>query len=156
LKQKRVTNEKLMLVGPEVAEYGKLVRREISNLRLQDSVLVTGPLPHSDLPPVYRNALVNIFASECENCPNILIEALASGRPVLSSHYPPMPEFGGEGAIYFDPRSPGDLAEKLAALLDDAPRMRELALKAESQSRRYAWQSCAQRTWNSILQLNHN
>jgi glycosyltransferase involved in cell wall biosynthesis len=66
-----------------------------------------------------------------------------------------MPEFGGEGALYFDPRSPSDLAEKLAALLDDAPRMRELALKAESQSQRYASQSFAQKTWHSILQLNH-
>ncbi len=156
LRDRRVTKEKLLLVGPEYPEYGKLVRKEIADLRLSDSVLLTGSVPHSEMPGLYRHAVVNIFASECENCPNILIEALASGRPVLSSHYPPMPEFGGDGALYFDPRSPSDLAEKLAALLDNPPRMKELAAKAETQSRLYDWESCAQRTWQSIHQLARN
>jgi glycosyltransferase involved in cell wall biosynthesis len=156
LREKRVTNEKLVLVGPEYPEYGQLVRKTIADLRLQDSVLLTGAVPHAEMPEVYRNSIVNIFASECENCPNILIEALASGRPVVSSHYPPMPEFGGDAALYFDPRSPGDLAEKLAALLVDPPRMKELAARAENRSQLFDWESCAQRTWQSILELTRN
>ncbi len=156
LKHKRPTKEKLLLIGPEYPEYGNLVRKEIANHRLEGSVLLAGPLPHSQMPEIYRNALVNIFASECENCPNILIEALASGRPVLSSHCPPMPEFGGDGALYFDPRSPADLAEKLASLLDDPTRMSELAAKAEDRSRLYDWEACARRTWQSLYQLTLN
>jgi glycosyltransferase involved in cell wall biosynthesis len=156
LKRKRATKEKLLLIGPEYTEYGDLVRKEIASQHLQDSVLLVGSLPHAQLPEIYRNAVVNIFASECENCPNILIEALASGRPVLSSHCPPMPEFGGDGALYFDPRSPQDLAEKLAALLDDPVRLKELGVKAELQSRRYDWETCARRTWDSMHQLTRN
>ena len=156
LRSKRATREKLLLVGPEYPEYGNLVRKEIAKHRLQDSVLLAGCLPHSEMPEIYRRAVVNIFASECENCPNILIEALAAGRPVLSSSCPPMPEFAGDGALYFDPRSPGDLAEKLASLLDDPGRMKELAVKAENRSRLYDWESCAERTWQSIDQLTGN
>jgi glycosyltransferase involved in cell wall biosynthesis len=156
LREKRVTKEKLLLVGPEFPEYGRAVRKTIADLRLQDSVVLTGPVPHAEMPEIYRNSIVNIFASECENCPNILIEALASGRPILSSHDPPMPEFGGDAALYFDPRSPGDLAGKLAALLVDPPRMKELAARAEQRSQLFDWESCAQRTWQSILGLTEN
>ena len=156
LKDRRITKEKLLLVGPEYPEYGKLVRREIADLGLCDSVFLTGAVPHSEMPGLYRNAVINIFASECENCPNILIEALASGRPVLSSHHPPMPEFGGDGALYFDPRSPSDLAEKLATVLGNPLRMKELAARAEKRSRLYDWESCAQKTWHSMFQLVRN
>lgn len=153
LKAYRPSVEKLVLVGPENPQYGDRVRREVANLRLQDSVVITGALPPADMPGIYRNAAINIFASECENCPNILIEALAAGRPVLCSHCPPMPEFGGDAPVYFDPRSPDDLARKLASLLGDPNRMSELAAKAENRSRFYNWESCAEKTWQSIYQL---
>jgi glycosyltransferase involved in cell wall biosynthesis len=83
LKQMRPTAEKLLLVGPEYPEYGQLVRRELHRLSLENDVLVTGPISYSEMPSVYGNAVVNIFASDCENCPNVLIEALSAGRPVF-------------------------------------------------------------------------
>lgn len=153
LKQKRPTPEKLILVGPEYPEYGRLVREEIRKLALENDVVITGALSHREMPALYRNAVLNIFASECENCPNILIEALASGRPVFSSSYPPMPEFAGEAAVYFDPRSPRDLAEKLAMVLADPVRMKDLAGRAEKQSQHYDWDLSAHKTWRLIHQL---
>lgn len=156
LKALRPTKEKLVLVGSENPEYGERVRREVARLGLQDSVLLTGPIPHAEMPEIYRNATINIFASECENCPNILIEALASGRPILSSHYPPMSEFGGDAVQYFDPRSPQDLAAHLVALLEHPQRMNELAAKALQRSRRYDGEACARQTWHSIYQLALN
>ena len=150
LREKRDTREKLVLAGPEYPEYGRLLRKQIRALDLEDSVLLTGPIPHAEMGPIYANALLNIFASECENCPNILIEALAAGRPVLSSDCPPMPEFGGDGAIYFDPKRPEQLSNALAALLDDPALMAALALRAEERSRLYDWNLCSRRTWQAI------
>ena len=39
-----------------------------------------GAIPHDTLPAVYHHALISIFASESENCPNILLESLAASR----------------------------------------------------------------------------
>jgi glycosyltransferase involved in cell wall biosynthesis len=156
LRQKRATKEKLMLVGPEYPEYGRKVREQVKQLALENDVLITGVIPYSDMPGVYHNALVNIFASESENCPNALIEALAAGRPVFSSNYPPMPEFAGDAAVYFDPKSPDDLAEKLATVLADSDRMKVLARKAAEQSQLYDWTSSAQITWRAIRQLSND
>jgi glycosyltransferase involved in cell wall biosynthesis len=153
LKQRRATKEKLVLVGPEYREYGRKVRQQIKRLGLEKDVIIPGPVPYSVMPGIYQNALVNIFASECENCPNILMEALAAGRPVFSSNYPPMPEFAGDAAVYFDPKSPDDLADKLATILDDPGRMRDFGEKAAERARFYDWASTAQKTWRAIRQL---
>lgn len=153
LKRRRATKEKLVLVGPEYQEYGRKIRQQIKRFGLEEDVLILGPIPYAVMPGIYQNASVNIFASECENCPNILMEALAAGRPVFSSNYPPMPEIAGDAAVYFDPKLPDDLADKLATVLDDTTRMRDLGEKAAERSRLFNWAATAQTTWRAIRQL---
>jgi glycosyltransferase involved in cell wall biosynthesis len=153
LRQKRVTVEKLILVGPEWPGYGRMVREEIERLNLKDDVLLAGAIPHAELPFLYQNARINIFASECENCPYILLEALSAGCPSLVSHRPPMPEFGGDAVVYFDPSEPEDLAVQLASLLDDEARLGDLAGRAKIRSLRYDSTTTVSSTWNAIRGL---
>ena len=61
-----------------------------------------------------------------------------------------MPEFAGDAALYFDPSSPAELAEHLAALLGDAERMRDLSARAQARSLLYDWQTTAATTWKLI------
>jgi glycosyltransferase involved in cell wall biosynthesis len=153
LKQRRPSVEKLIFVGPERLPYAQKVRKEIVRLRLQEDVLLTGPVPHDQLPSLYQNALINVFASECESCPNILLEAMASGRPLLVSNRPPMPEFAGNAAIYFDPSNPQDLAEKLRSMIDDPVRLAELSTKTRERSQLYDWAKLARTTWAAMGEL---
>lgn len=153
LKQQRQTKEKLVLAGPENPEYGQRVRAEIQRLGLSGDVIVVGPIPYEELPVVYHHAAINIFASESENCPNILLEALAAERPIVVSNRPPMPEFGGDAAVYFDPASPPDLAEKLAAIIDNPKCMEELSEKAGGRALLYDWSTAARLTWGAIANL---
>jgi glycosyltransferase involved in cell wall biosynthesis len=150
LKARRPTSEKLVLTGPERSNYARKVRDEIDRLGLRDDVVLTGPVSHNDLPALYRHALINIFASECENCPNIMLEALASGRPLLASCREPMPEFGGDAAIYFDPSSPNELAAELVSVIDDPDRQREMSYRARERSLLYDWEQTARTTWDFI------
>jgi glycosyltransferase involved in cell wall biosynthesis len=150
LKAQRPTAEKLILAGPDRSRYARTVQDEIDRLGLRNDVLLTGPVAHDALPSLYHHALINIFASECENCPNIMLEALASGRPLLASCREPMPEFGGDAAVYFDPSSPQELAEKLQTIIDDPVRMAELSDKALRRSLLYDGSKAAQRTWELI------
>ncbi len=156
LKQRRETREKLVLVGPEFPDYARKVRAEIHRLGLKCDVLLTGRVPYDEMPGSYHHALLNIFASECENCPNILLEAMAAGRPLLVSNRPPMPEFAGDAAVYFDPRSPHELADKLASVLENPLRMKELAARAMERSLLYDWRRTARLTWKAIEELSHS
>jgi glycosyltransferase involved in cell wall biosynthesis len=154
LKRTHPATEKLLLVGPENSIYGDLVRMEVQRLGLNGDVVLTGPLPYADLPALYRGAKINIFASETENCPNILLEALATELPIVCSNRAPMPEFAGDAVVYFDPSSPEELAAKLAALLDDEQARAELSRRAAKRSQLYDWQHAARRTWEAITGLD--
>lgn len=153
LKTKRQTREKLLLVGFENAWYGKRVRTEVARLGLERDVIVVGSIPYDELPAVYQHATINIYASETENCPNILLEALAAGQPVVSSNRQPMPEFGGDAAVYFDPSVPLELADAILEVIDDPDRQAQLSLRAYERSRLYDWEKSARLTWDAIEQL---
>jgi len=153
-KKAKTTPEILILVGHNDSSYGRQVRGEIKKLGLEKDVILTGNIPHGELPAVYGKAKVIIFSSECENCPNILLESMGAGRPVICSDRPPMPEFGGEAVLYFNPSSPGDLSEKLAFLADHPAIMEELAIKARERALGYDWGKAARSTWNAILKIN--
>lgn len=155
LKKRRVTAEKLVLAGDNSSPYAEKVRAEIARLRLQEDVILVGNIPYCDLPNVYHHAKINVFASMCENCPNILLEALGAGRPMIVSIRQPMPEFGGDAVIYFDPSSPDDFADKIVSIIDEASSMMELATRARMRSYQYDWQKTARQTWSAIANL-HN
>lgn len=153
LKNRRKTTEKLVLAGYNKSAYGKKVLHEIYRLGLQNDIISPGEVNYTDLPGAYYYAKLNIFASECENCPNILLEALGAGRPILVSDKQPMPEFGGDAAVYFDASSPADLADKIPVIMDDDNKIKEMSLKAIERSHHYDWGKTVAKTWEVIENL---
>jgi len=153
LKSLRPTREKLVLVGKNDMQAGIMVQQEICRLGLQKEVILAGDIAHQELPALYRHAKINIFASECENCPNILLEALGAGRPLLVSNIQPMPEFGGDAVVYFDPFDPEDLARQLLAIIDLPEELDRLGRKAAKQAEKYDWGETARCTWQAIRDL---
>ena len=157
LRERRRTPEKLVLVGKHVnQEYATSVLAEIERSGLQEEVIVCGGLPHHQLPSIYQHAAINVFASTCENCPNILLEALSAARPVISSRHAPMPEFAGDAALYFSPESPEELAAQLARVLDDQTLGNRLGQHAAKLATRYTWESTARATWSALGELAAN
>lgn len=117
------------------------------------SVQVLGAVPYAELPAFYHHASAILFASSCENCPNILLEGLAAGRPVLSSNVMPMPEFGGPGIEYFSPFDPDDIAAALLRVLNDPAHAAAVAAAALAESGRFDWADTAKRTWAALAQV---
>lgn len=141
---------KLILAGAEYRPYGDLVRQEIYIRGLTGEVILAGNVPHEDLPGIYQHAKINLFASFTENCPNILLEMMASGRPALVSNRAPMTEFGGDTVAYFDPASPEDIARHLIALMHDEELQRRLASAAMKRVAVHTWEGAAGKTWDAI------
>lgn len=143
----------LVLVGETNASEYARVAELIENLFLKDYIFIVGAIPYKTLPSVYKFAYANIFASSCENCPNILLEAMGAGRPVLSSNIMPMPEFGENAVIYFSPFCPEELATQIMKLLTSKQITNEYAILALKQSKKFDWSITAEATWKIIYQL---
>ncbi len=145
---------KLILAGPEYRPYADLVRKEIVDTGLSGEVVMVGNVSHGELPAAYQNARINIFASFTENCPNILLEMMASGRPALVSNLKPMTEFGGDAVDYFDPANPGDFARHLAELVADGERQHRFANAAMERVAGYTWERAASVTWRALAEVH--
>ncbi|HAM37865.1 MAG TPA: hypothetical protein DCP53_00470 [Elusimicrobia bacterium] len=153
LKERRKTFEKLVFVGFNDTQYGERVKKEILRLGLKNDIILLGNIDYKDLPSIYKFAKINIFASECENCPNILLEAMGAGRPLVVSNKPPMPEFGGDSAIYFNPRSPEDLCNKIFTIIDKPGELNGLSKKVFERSLLYDWKETSRKTWEALKSL---
>lgn len=110
-------------------------------------VTCTGALRRDQIPPLLASADLFIFASSCENMPNTLIEAMASGLPIACARRGPMPEVLQDGGVYFDPEDPASIAEAVERLVVDRPLRMRLAARARELSEQYSWSRCASETW---------
>ena len=109
-----------------------------------------GGLPHAALRDRYAAADACVFASSCENMPNILLEGMAAALPIACSNRGPMPEVLGDGGLYFDPESPAGIAEALDAMITDPGLRRKLAAVALERSRGFTWRRCANDTFKFL------
>jgi glycosyltransferase involved in cell wall biosynthesis len=141
-------------VGPEVMGNGTAFARYLRQLDPAGQFLRwRGEVPFEELHQAYKQADAFIFASSCENLPNILIEAMAAGLPVLCSNRGPMPEVLGKAGEYFDPLSPDSIAAAIAHLLKDSDRRSRLARLAFVRARDYSWRRCADETLAFIQEV---
>lgn len=101
------------------------------------------PVPYKDLHNVYKNCDIFVFASSCENFPNILLEGMATGLPIASSDVAPMPEILKDGGLYFSPYDPDSIANTIRRLIEDPAMGYEYAKKAHAYAKEYSWERCA-------------
>ena len=116
----------LDLIGEDEKE--QTFERHAHSLNITERVVFHGLVPHEAIPDFYALASVVILpASWIENSPLVILEAMASGRPVVAGRIGGIPEIviDGETGLLCSPGDPDDLSSKLLRLLRD----RELAGK---------------------------
>ena len=144
----------MRFIGSPWGGYGQQFRALLDELDpKREFLLWSGAEPFDALHNCYQNADVFVFASSCENLPNILIEAMAAGLPIASSDRGPMPEVLGDAGVYFDPEVPASIAEALSKLALDASLRANLAGMAWRKAQAYSWERCAHDTFTFIAQV---
>lgn len=118
-----------------------------------------GALPHQELRNIYKNADLGVFASSCENMPNILLEKMAAGLPIACAERGPTPEILGQGGIYFDPELPTDISRTLRQLIESPKLRSENANFNFNLANQFSWEQCAADTFDFLqsiaLKANH-
>ena len=112
-----------------------------------------GPVGYSDLPQLEHAAELFVFASSCENMPNVLLEAMAAGLPIACAANGPMPEILGDAGAYFDPERPTEIATAIRRLALDPTLRGECAARAYERAESYTWSRCARETLAFIASI---
>lgn len=146
----------LDLVGPAYPQSLKRLDETIAQMGADQSwVRYHGAIPFDELHLCYAQADLGLFASSCENMPNILLETMASGLPIACSNRGPMPEVLGDSGVYFDPVQSADIARALRELIDSPGLRSQLAAASYQRSQQYSWQRCADETFEFLATVAH-
>jgi glycosyltransferase involved in cell wall biosynthesis len=125
--------------------------RELARSLGLTGVRFLGPVSPSDIPALHRRADVLINSSLIDNQPLSILEAMASGLPIVSTgtgDIPNMIEHGVSGTIV-PPKDPAAMAAAVVFLLRSPGRAREMAARAVARLDRYAWDSVGAQ-WSAL------
>jgi glycosyltransferase involved in cell wall biosynthesis len=138
----------MVFAGQAENAYAREILRSIDEMR-PDAIFL-GIVPRKEVPGLMAAASVLLFASTCETCPNILIEYLAVGRPVITTTAPPMPEFAGDAALTVNAEDPEAWARALMRLMSDVDHGEHLIQRAKERSRRFSWDDTVRKTYAAL------
>lgn len=110
----------------------------------------TGVLPNEAMPKLYRGALFLAFVSLYEGFGLPILEAMASGVPVLTSNLSAMPEVAGQAAVLVDPLSVDDVATAMKELGRDHVWRAKLIARGYERVRHFDWDESAAKLWSLV------
>lgn len=119
----------------------------------KEFVFFKGNVDYDKIDEFYKNTDGIIYASTCENMPNILIESMASGIPIACSNKEPMPEFLKKGGYYFDAKSIHSIFTTLKLFLI-SPEEREINSKENlGVINGFSWKKTSKETFEYIIKI---
>ncbi len=138
-------NIKLVIVGKRGWMYEDILNSP-KKYEISDRVKFLNDVTDEDLPNFYKNAICFILPSLYEGFGLPVLEAMKYGCPVLTSNISSLPEVGGDAALYFDPQSTQDIAEKIDKVVSDEKLRSEMIKKGYEQVKKFSWEKTAKET----------
>jgi glycosyltransferase involved in cell wall biosynthesis len=129
-----------MTVAGEGPERGRLIEL-VREFGIEDRVAFPGRLSRDAMAELYRSADVMLNPSTVDNMPNSLLEAYASGVPVVSTNVGGIPFIASDGdtALLVTAGDVEAMAGRVISVLTDAPLAERLARNGLDEARRYTW-----------------
>lgn len=149
-KQYRLSVE-LRLVGPKDRRYPEAPRRA-ADLGIADAVTWLGYLPDESLVSEYQNADVFVLPSQYEGFGLPVLEAFASGAPVICSNKGSLPEVAEGAALIVQPQDSIGLTEAMRRVLTDGRLARDMRERGLRQAGKFTWEVTARRTLEAYKQ----
>lgn len=127
---------------------GEFTRSEIGLLRELGIASRVHQFSPSDpeLATFYGHATALCFPSRYEGFGLPLVEAFASGCPVVIANTPCLVEISGGAASVVDPGNPDELADSLLRVLQDSSHRKSLAVDGRQRARDFTWEATAKKT----------
>lgn len=121
--------------------------------RSGQSIMMLDSVPDDDLPAVYAGASLFAFPSLAEGFGMPLLEAMASGVPVVSSNATAMPEVVDDAALLFDPGDVGGMSDAMSAVLRDVRLRRRLIEAGHRRVKTFGWDTSANQLMSTIRSM---
>lgn len=120
----------VVLIGKPTM-YASKISDYISTSKSGIEVYFPGHVDDDDLPCLYQNAELLVYISVFEGFGLPIVEAMASGCPVLASDRSCMPETGADAALYCDPANIEELGRLIREIIENDRLKKQLIEKGK-------------------------
>jgi glycosyltransferase involved in cell wall biosynthesis len=118
-----------------------------------EAVVALGPVEEHRIHALYRGALALAYPSLYEGFGLPLVEAMASGTPVLASHEASMPEVLGGAGLLLDPRDVSAWREAIIRLVNDESLRSDLRARGLARAATFTWKRTARLTLDAYREV---
>jgi glycosyltransferase involved in cell wall biosynthesis len=141
---------KLVIAGADA----DVTRTELMSLAqregIPDRVVMLGRVPQATVPALYMGASAVAYVSLYETFGHPVLEALATGRPLVTSKTGASSEVAGGAARIVDPWDVHDIAAGLSDVLGDATLREQLVAKGRRRLGDFSWEKCGRETVDAL------
>lgn len=138
-------NLKLLVVG-----YGKddqKLKLLVKTLELEEIVIFTGKIPNEKIPEYLAASDIFVLPSLSEGFPVVLLEAMASGLPIITTKIRGLAEIIQDGVNGFlvHPKSSNEIADRISLILNDKKVIKKMYVNNKKKSSLYNWEKIVER-----------
>jgi len=118
---------------------------------LGDIIELTGRIDAEDMPQVYRQNDIFISASMQEGMSNAMLEAMASGLPIVTTRCEGVDELIADNGIIVNNADAREIADAIRKIADDRQLYKKMAVAARRQAQKFTWNKVA----SQYIELYH-
>jgi glycosyltransferase involved in cell wall biosynthesis len=147
---------KLLIAGDD-PRWGSVRREECAQLGIDSATLFVPHVSQELLPKLYAGAELLVMPSTIEGFGLPVLEAMASGTPVVCSRAASLPEVAGDAALYFDPANAEELASTIEKLLNSRELRESLRATGLERAKQFTWEESTRKhveLYRRLLGLN--
>ena len=145
-------NWRLVMAGSAGFGAEEILRR-MEESPARPRMIVTGWIPNAELGLLYARARVLAFPSLDEGFGIPVLEAMASGVPVVTSNCSALPEVAGGAALLVDPTCVDEIASALHRLTSDEALRAEMIERGIERAARFTWDLAVEKTWKAYEEV---
>lgn len=133
----------LVTVGGDGWDFNNVKKMAVSS-GIQDRIHFFGYVSDSELKLLYQNASALVFPSLFEGFGLTVLEAMASGCPVITSNVSSLPEVAGNAAVLINPKDITQISDAIELLCTDENTRNECVLRGKMHAEKFSWDTSAE------------
>ena len=145
---------KLVKVGKPNTQNRLTTLGYVEELNLVDKIIFLDYVAETELPALYSGARLLLFPSLLEGLGMPILEAMASGCPVVTSNRSPMAELVDSELLTADPESPLDISMACKPILSDDSHRNAMIQKGLARSNQFSWENTARQVYAFVTSKN--
>lgn len=149
-KRRLQSNMKLVLAG-RLAWKANEFTQLLNTYKYRKDVVLTNYIDENQLAQLVGSAYALIYPSFFEGFGVPVLEAMKCNIPALTSEKTSMQEIAEDAALYFNPNTHEDIADKLMLIYKDESLRNKLIEKGKTISAKYSWQRTADLLWQCTM-----